>query len=380
MPLALALAGCSGSVTPSGTDPVTVASPAPTPSQSAAPLPSPSPAISPGGGTLLFGRAVAGLEDRFVLMSPDGAGEHELDLPTIGCTACAVGSPDGRFIAVPIETAAGVGTAVLDAGGEGYREMPLPAGLNLAPRSWSPQGDRLAYDGWSDDDPSRTGAYVSAADGSGLKQIVPSPDGLDWIPMGYSPDGRLLLLFVDGGTDSDMEHAGHLYVVDANGGEPRQLNPAGTVLLGFDIIGFNPASWSPDSRSVAFAAFDGDGVGGRSAFFVADVDTLAPRQVSAWTRWSPYARWSPTGDWIAFGDVVDGERSISVVKPDGTDERTLTKLNDRACGADWSPDGQFLVHQRGPEGSSDLWVMDLTGHAIQVTDTPASYIALWWLP
>jgi hypothetical protein len=26
------------------------------------------------------------------------------------------------------------------------------------------------------------------------------------------------------------------------------------------------------------------------------------------------------------------------------------------------------------------WVMDLEGHAIQVTDTPASYIALWWLP
>jgi Tol biopolymer transport system component len=340
--------------------------------------PASSPAISPEGGTILFGRAVAGQDDSLVVMSPDGETELELDTPVV-CTACAVGSPDGGIIAVPFETDAGVGTAVLDVTGENYRELPLPAGLNLAPRSWSPNGDRLAFDGWGTEDPSRIGVWASAADGSGLTQVVPSPDGREHIPMGYSPDGQLLLFHREGGTGFDMEHAGDLFVVDAAGGEPRQLNPAGTVVLGFDVVGFNPASWAPDSRSVAFGAFDIDATNGRSAVFVADVATLETEQVSAWTRWSPYARWSPTGEWIAFGDVKDGERSISIVKADGSDERALTTLDFSACCADWSPDGQFLVHQRGTTASADLWVMNLDGHAIQVTDRPAAYSGVWWL-
>ena len=386
--LVLSLAACSagsasqgirpslaGPSPPGGSPPLAVPSPPGSPSLAA---PS-APLITSSGGTILFGRAVAGHEDRFVTISPDGAGEHELDISTVGCTACAVGSPDGRLIAVPIETAAGVGTAVLDASGEGYQELPLPAGLNLAPRAFSPTGDQLAYDGWSDQDPSRIGAYASAVDGSGLKKIVASPDGRHYIPMGYSPDGRLLLLFREGGTGFDMEHAGDLFVVDAKGGEPRQLNPAGAVLLGVDIVGFNPASWGPDSQHVAFGAFDIDGADGRSAILVADVETLAAPQVSAWTHWATYARWSPTGEWIAFDAHVNGKLVISVVKPDGTGERTLTDVAATACCVNWSPDGRFLVHVRGPERASDLWVMDLDGGAIQVTHTPGTYLAPWWL-
>jgi Tol biopolymer transport system component len=185
----------------------------------------------------------------------------------------------------------------------------------------------------------------------------------------------------DGGTGLDIEHAGDLFVVEAEGGEPRQLNPAGTVAAGFDGVGFNPASWSPDGASVAFGGLDVDGADGESAVFVTDTDTLASRQVSAWRRWDVYARWSPTGDWIAFdaSPRVAGTRLVSIVKPDGTGERTLTELDGRACCVDWSPDGRFLVHQRGPERSSDLWVMDIEGHAIQVTDTPGTYLAVWWL-
>lgn len=337
--------------------------------------------ISPSGGTIFFGRAVAGRDDQFVLMSPDGSIEHELDIPTFNCVECGVGSPDGRLIGVPVENDTGVGTAVLNVNGEGYVELPRPAGLSLAPRAFSPGGDRLAFDGWSDDDPSRTGTYTSALDGSDLKQIVASPDGRHYIPMGYSPNGRLLLLHRDGGAGFDMDHAGDLFVVDAGGGEPRQLNPAGIVAAGFNGVGFNPASWSPDSASVAFGGLGVDGPDGKSAVFVANVDTLGARRVSAWTRYDVYARWSPIGHWIAFDASPGGEgtRVISIVKPDGTGERTLTAPNRIACCVDWSPDGRFLVDLRGREGTSDLWVMDLEGHAIQVTHTPGTYVAMWWL-
>ena len=190
--IAVSFTGCDGSsAAQSGNSPTGVASLQPAGS------PSPSPVISPSGGTIFFGRAVAGRDDQFVLMSPDGSIEHELDIPTFNCVECGVGSPDGRLIGVPVENDTGVGTAVLNVNGEGYVELPRPAGLSLAPRAFSPGGDRLAFDGWSDDDPSRTGTYTSALDGSDLKQIVASPDGRHYIPMGYSPNGRLLLLHRD---------------------------------------------------------------------------------------------------------------------------------------------------------------------------------------
>ena len=241
----------------------------------------------------------------------------------------------------------------------------------------------MAYDGWSEEDPSQIGAWTSKPDGSDLKQIIASPDGRHYIPMGYSPDGTLLLLHRDGGTGFDMGHAGDLFVVEAEGGELRQINPAGIVAVGFNGVGFNPASWSPDGASVAFGGLDMDDADGKSAVFVTDVATLASRQVSAWTRYDVYARWSPAGDWIAFDALPRalGTRLISIVKPDGTGERTLTTTRDASvCCVDWSPDGRFLVHQRGPEGARDLWVMDLEGNAIQITDTPGDYMAVWWLP
>ena len=351
------------------------------PGGSPSPATSLSPAISPGGGTIFFGRTVAGRDARFVTILPNGSNEHELDIPTFDCAECGVGSPDGQHIAVPVESKGGVGTAVMDVTGTGYKELPRPPGLSLAPRSWSPKSDRLAFDGWSDEDPTRIGTYTSTPDGSDLKQIVASPDGRHYIPMGYSPDGRLLLLHRDGGTGFDMAHAGDLFVVAAEGGEPRQLNPAATVAVGFNGVGFNPASWSPDSASVAFGGLDVDGADGKSAVFVTDVDTLVSRQVSAWTRWDVYARWSPKGDWIAFDASPGGEgtRVISIVKSNGTSERTLTAPDRIACCVDWSPDGWFLVHQRGPEGASDLWVMDLDGHATQLTHLPGTYVAPWWL-
>jgi hypothetical protein len=153
VPLVVALGACSGSAAPSPTGLATVAlSPSAPPSPSSAPSPSASPPISPSGGTIFFGRTVLGHDPHFVLMSPDGSNERELDIPTFDCAECGIGSPDGRFIAVPVESEGGVGTAVLQSSGEGYVELPRPPGLSLAPRAFSPSGDRLAYDGWSDED------------------------------------------------------------------------------------------------------------------------------------------------------------------------------------------------------------------------------------
>jgi hypothetical protein len=73
VPLVLALAACNTApASPGSPSPAAPATPGSGPSLAA----SPSAAISPGGGTIFFGRAVAGRDAQFVLMSPDGSKEQ----------------------------------------------------------------------------------------------------------------------------------------------------------------------------------------------------------------------------------------------------------------------------------------------------------------
>jgi hypothetical protein len=77
-------------------------------------------------------------------------------------------SPDGRRVLF-----AGSGnrkrvtTAAANVNGTGYRAFRLPdRTLNLGPGEWSPDGRRIAFEGWDDSRASRNGLYTgSSADG-----------------------------------------------------------------------------------------------------------------------------------------------------------------------------------------------------------------------
>jgi Tol biopolymer transport system component len=47
----------------------------------------------------------------------------------------------------------------------------------------------------------------------------------------------------------------------------------------------------------------------------------------------------------------------------------------------WSPDGKYLLVQRGTDGQGDLWIIDLVGNFVgQVTHEPSSYGVWAWSP
>ena len=337
-----------------------------------------SPSLGGLGGIILFGRSSPGTDDRFFTLAPGSAEEQDLGA-TGGCTACADLSRDGTRVMVPVESDSFVRVAVMKADATDYQILPAPVGLHLAPGAWSPMGDQIVYDGWDDAEPSRIGTYTSEAGGSDLVQIIASEDGRHYIPLAYSPDGSRLLVFREGGYQTSLAHVGDLLVVDVGGGNLRQLNRPDMPVATFDITGVNPASWSPAGDQVAFGGFEGDPADGKSAIFVADVTGGEVRQVTEFEAWLVYARWSPSGDWIAFGSVDGSDRAISIVRPDGSDKRTLTDPSDNACCAEWSPDGAWLLHQRGDsERQSDLWVMNLEGEATQLTHQPGLYLGYQW--
>ncbi len=62
--------------------------------------------------------------------------------------------------------------------------------LNLAPGASSADGSLIAFNGWDETDPSRTGLWVASPDLSDLRQVIPLPEGVLAVePFGIAPDG-----------------------------------------------------------------------------------------------------------------------------------------------------------------------------------------------
>ena len=194
-------------------------------------------------------------------------------------------------------------------------------------------------------------------------------------PFGVTPDGSKIVFFVDTGRDGATTHGGDVYVVNVDGSDLRQLNPAGTK-TGF--IGPPVASLSPDGRKAAFAAGE--------AVYVANLETGKANPITdqSGTEWG--VAWSPTGEWIAYTHNSGGVNAIWLVRPDGTDRHKIPANDgsDKASWGAWSSDGKALLvrndnNRKG--GRTDLWVMDLEGNFLgQVTHEPAEYGFYSWAP
>jgi Tol biopolymer transport system component len=220
---------------------------------------------------ILFTRTMTGDDLRTFTIGIDGSRETELtDL--IDC--CAYWSPDGTIIMAPDKLASSrLLPATVNADGTSYAVHSIgPPTLNLAPTGWSPDGNKMVFEGWDDTDPSRTGLYVS--EGFTLGEAAPvqiTQPLVHDIPLEWSPDGtRLLLIQVTRCPEGDCD-GGDLFVVDSDGSDLIRLSPEGTF-----VACCGPASWSPDGTQVTFGAVSlntaGAGDFTRSAVYVAKAD------------------------------------------------------------------------------------------------------------
>jgi len=80
--------------------------------------------------------------------------------------------------------------------------------------------------------------------------------------------------------------------------------------------------------------------------------------------------WSPKGDFVAFTRQQGGEFHIGVMKPDGSDERTLTTAYLDESPA-WAPNGRVLIFSReaGHGSPPRLYTVDISGQNLR----PAPY-------
>jgi Tol biopolymer transport system component len=291
-------------------------------------------------GQIAFARFDPLLEDTLLYtVNPDGSHEHQvLSLPV----ECPRWTPDGTSITTCGFPPHGA-TAIIDPDDGSYRVLPMPDPDNLftACPLMSPDGERLACEGFGEDqsenpaDPSRNGIYtIRSSDGGGLERMTFNPGGDD-LPGDYSPNGKRLVF---GRFDGDGEPVG-LYVTRTNGTHARPITPPGMILT-------SAGDWSPQGNQIVFSrrvssdmrqslwTVHSDGSGLRE--FVVEGEPPCGRPIDEPGSRSCFSpRWSPEGTKIVFDVFSDAEgENVHIANADGTGLAQVTHGGDDE-GPDW---------------------------------------------
>jgi Tol biopolymer transport system component len=271
-------------------------------------------------GQIFFTRAGGAYGDETIFTAnADGSDQRQLTSPSADC--CPAVSPDGTRIMVmtedqlPGEPLTGGTIQLSDLA---FKRLPLTdPTLNLIPQAWSPDGSRIAFEGWDDSDPSRTGVYTARfADGGDVTRLSSVTDVHD-IPADYSPDGSMVVYFRSGSPDpAPWDIGGSLWIAKTDGTGVRRL----------PITETSPnwwARWSPDGKSILFASARLEAPG---ALWTIRPDGSKIRKIfeDAGARSPITPTWSPDGSQIMFAlDPIADEfqhpaNDVYVIRANGT--------------------------------------------------------------
>jgi len=251
--------------------------------------------------TALEGRILWGNRDTFYLANADGSGVEQLADPRQYCCLARISPDHSRILTMPGTDQTGAvtgGTLTLQ---EPHFDL-LPVGdstLNLVPQAWSPDGTRIAFEGWDDSDPNRTGIYTSRSqEGADMMRVTTVTSRAHDVPLDYSPDGQQLVFYraVRAEPEFPVDTGGSLWVVNVDGSNAHQL----------DTGGVRPWWW---------------------------------------------ARWSPDGSTIVFGaERLQPTGGLWIIKPDGSSLTVLVpgSANHFPVGPIWSPDGGEVMFAMNP--------------------------------
>ncbi len=153
---------------------------------------------------------------------------------------------------------------------------------------------------------------------------------------------------------SNRTGEGQIYVMDADGTNIRQLT---------DVpLGAETPVWSPDGKSIAYAAYLADG---NNDVFVMDKDGDNKRQITDGPGYDGHPHWSFDGKRIVFNsDRTTPDRNaawsdrwheIFSANADGTDIRQHTQCKSVCTYGSLSPAGDRILYRKTIDSASFSW-------------------------
>jgi WD40-like Beta Propeller Repeat len=282
-------------------------------------------------GHVLFDRTLDGDVSNIYLY----AGGRETQLTEPGTYAGSRVSPDHRRILVmpEHEIAPPVTGGTVDLNGNHYQPLKLhDPTLNLVAQAWSPDGTRIAFEGWDDSNAARTGIYTARfPDGRDLVRVTTRPGIRHDIPMDYSPDGTRLVFYRSAHGDPDPKVGGSLWTIAVDGSGARRVNGSAPPS--------DWARWSPDGHKILVAAQRTTPTG---AMWTVSPDGSHLTKIFGGSQGFPITpTWSPDGAQILFAlDPVNDEfthpdNALDVIDADGTHLQQVIGTRDCKRWPEW---------------------------------------------
>ena len=248
--------------------------------------------------------------------------------------------------------------AIMDQDGANLKFLTDDSNIVTTPR-FDPNSQKAIYMAFQKNKVARV--YVLDIE-RGLQKAVGNFSGISFAPR-FSPDGNSAIL--------SIAKNGSTNIFEIN------LINNSVVRLTHDLGAINTSpSYSPDNSKIAF---NSDRAGSRQLYIMNRNGSNVERiSMGGGSYATPV--WSPRGDLIAFTKIYEGNFYIGVMRPDGSDERLLTR-GWLVEGPTWSPNGRVLMFTRqNRNGATKIHSINVNGYNEKVirTSTDASDPA--WSP
>jgi YD repeat-containing protein len=303
------------------------------------------PAFAPDGKTLAFLRSSSRATTDLYLLSLDGGAPRRLTFDNTSILGLAWTS-DGREIVFASRRGGCIYSLwrIPAAGGTPER-LPI-IGQSVVSPAISRQGGRLAYTQALDDQNIWRLEWDAAGRVGAMTSLISSTLG-DNGP-DYSPDGQKVVFA------SNRSGGFGIWVCDRDGANPVQLIERGPYLTG-------TPRWSPDGRSIAFDSRSNDTGGeGNADIYVVSAEGGQPRRLTSEPSEDVAPSWSRDGKWIYFGSTRSGNMQIWKVPVEGGQATQVTKQG--GFEGFESMDGKLFYYAKG-RSVPGIWQAPVTGGA-----------------